>query len=251
MRVAGARPRHAAHARRARSSGCWRARRERSTSTTRPGAPHRPAPRRRPRRRRDCSASRPWRSTARCGSGLPGLTAGHAAHRPTAMSTTWWCGCAAERRARRRPTLDRHLRRVAERRAGAARPDRADSSSRPPPLIQHSRSRALGDRDVSFVRTGYNTDRVTQAALARARLDYGCRRAIGSWPAGEIESRQESFGGIGSAVMIATFLILAVLVLEFRTFRSTLIVASVIPLGVVGRHRRRCCSPGTRCRSRR
>ena len=30
------------------------------------------------------------------------------------------------------------------------------------------------------------------------------------------------------------FLILAVLVLEFRTFRGTLIVASVIPLGVVG-----------------
>jgi multidrug efflux pump subunit AcrB len=53
-------------------------------------------------------------------------------------------------------------------------------------------------------------------------------------PAGEIESRQESFGGIGSAVIVATFLILAVLVLEFRTFRGTLIVASVIPLGVAG-----------------
>ena len=52
--------------------------------------------------------------------------------------------------------------------------------------------------------------------------------------AGELESRQSSFGGIGSAVVIATFLILGVLVLEFRTFRSTLIVASVIPLGVVG-----------------
>ena len=33
---------------------------------------------------------------------------------------------------------------------------------------------------------------------------------------------------------MATFLILAVLVLEFKTFRSTLIVASVIPLGVMG-----------------
>ena len=37
-----------------------------------------------------------------------------------------------------------------------------------------------------------------------------------------------------SAVIIATFLILAVLVLEFKTFRGTLIVASVIPLGVMG-----------------
>ncbi len=85
----------------------------------------------------------------------------------------------------------------------------------------------------SFVETGYNTDRVTRAALASldsTRLPAGYSLV----PAGEIESRQESFGGIGSAVIVATFLILAVLVLEFRTFRGTLIVASVIPLGVAG-----------------
>jgi multidrug efflux pump subunit AcrB len=85
----------------------------------------------------------------------------------------------------------------------------------------------------SFVQTGYNTDRVTRAALAAldsTRLPAGYRLV----PAGEIESRQESFSGIGSAVIVATFLILAVLVLEFRTFRGTLIVASVIPLGVAG-----------------
>jgi multidrug efflux pump subunit AcrB len=85
----------------------------------------------------------------------------------------------------------------------------------------------------SFVKTGYNTDRVTRAALAAldsSRLPAGYRLV----PGGEIESRQESFGGIGSAVIVATFLILAVLVLEFRTFRGTLIVASVIPLGVAG-----------------
>ncbi len=34
--------------------------------------------------------------------------------------------------------------------------------------------------------------------------------------------------------MVAIFGVLAVLVLEFRTFKSTLIVASVIPLGVIG-----------------
>ena len=53
-------------------------------------------------------------------------------------------------------------------------------------------------------------------------------------PAGEIEARQESFGGIGGAIVVAIFGILAILVLEFRTFRSTLIVASVIPLGIAG-----------------
>ncbi len=85
----------------------------------------------------------------------------------------------------------------------------------------------------SNVRTGYNTDRVTRDVLARVAalpLPAGYRVV----PGGEIESRQESFGGIGTAVIVATFAILAILVLEFGTFRSTLTVASVIPLGVVG-----------------
>jgi multidrug efflux pump subunit AcrB len=83
------------------------------------------------------------------------------------------------------------------------------------------------------VRTGFNTDRVTRAVLAGLRgvaLPPGYRIV----PTGEIESRQQSFGGIGGAVIVATFAILAILVLEFRTFRSTLIVASVIPLGMAG-----------------
>ena len=83
------------------------------------------------------------------------------------------------------------------------------------------------------VRTGYNTDRVTRAALTRVAglaLPDGYRIV----PAGEIESREESFGGIGGAILVAMFGILAILVLEFRTFRSTLIVASVIPLGIAG-----------------
>jgi multidrug efflux pump subunit AcrB len=56
-----------------------------------------------------------------------------------------------------------------------------------------------------------------------------------SWElAGEAESRKESFGGVGTAALIAAFGILAVLVLEFGTFRGTLVVASVVPLGVAG-----------------
>jgi multidrug efflux pump subunit AcrB len=85
----------------------------------------------------------------------------------------------------------------------------------------------------AFVHNGYNTDRVTKAVLAelaRLPLPPGYRVV----PAGEIESRQESFGGLGIAVIIAAFGVLAILVLEFRTFKSTMIVASVIPLGVVG-----------------
>ncbi len=85
----------------------------------------------------------------------------------------------------------------------------------------------------SYVRSGFNTDRVTRRVLSRldsVNLPVGYRIVA----AGEIETREESFGGVGSAVIVAIFSILAILVLEFRTFRSTLIVASVIPLGIAG-----------------
>ena len=101
-----------------------------------------------------------------------------------------------------------------------------------PPAIQHYD----GERAVSVssqVRTGFNTDRVTRALLAKLDsfpLPAGYRIDA----AGEIASRQESFGGLGAAILIATFGILAILVLEFQTFRGMLIVSSVIPLGVIG-----------------
>ena len=83
------------------------------------------------------------------------------------------------------------------------------------------------------VRTGYNTDRVTRAVMANL--------SAMQWPpgtgwraGGEFENAQESFGGFGTAILVAAFGVMAVLVLEFRTFKSTLIVASVIPLGIAG-----------------
>ena len=83
------------------------------------------------------------------------------------------------------------------------------------------------------VRKGFNTDRLTKSVLTRlavTKLPAGVRPMA----AGELENRQESFGGLGSAIMVAVFGVIAILVLEFRTFKSTLIVASVIPLGVIG-----------------
>jgi multidrug efflux pump subunit AcrB len=100
-----------------------------------------------------------------------------------------------------------------------------------PEIQRHNRERSV--TVTANVRTGYNTDRVTKDALARVAkvaLPDGFRIV----PAGEIESREESFGGIGGAILVAVFGILAILVLEFGTFRSTLIVASVIPLGIAG-----------------
>jgi multidrug efflux pump subunit AcrB len=85
----------------------------------------------------------------------------------------------------------------------------------------------------AYVRPGFNTDRLTKDVIARldvTKLPPGVRFMA----AGELENRQESFGGLGTAILVAVFGVIAILVLEFRTFKSTLIVASVIPLGVIG-----------------
>lgn len=53
--------------------------------------------------------------------------------------------------------------------------------------------------------------------------------------AGEAEGEKEAFGGGFMTVVIATvFLFIMVLILEFKTLKSTLIVLSVIPLGIIG-----------------
>ncbi|WP_434479111.1 efflux RND transporter permease subunit [Gemmatimonas sp.] len=101
-----------------------------------------------------------------------------------------------------------------------------------PTTIDHNdRTRAV--TVTSYVRSGYNTDAVTKQVIERLE-DIALPVGYTLVPAGEIESREESFGGIGGAVVVAVFAILAILVLEFRDFRTTLVVASVIPLGVVG-----------------
>ncbi|HZV69227.1 MAG TPA: efflux RND transporter permease subunit [Saprospiraceae bacterium] len=85
----------------------------------------------------------------------------------------------------------------------------------------------------SFVQTGYNTIAMfddIEKKLDTIQLPAGYRFVA----AGEKETRQESFGGMGSIILITFFGLFGILVLEFRTFKSTLIVLSVIPLGVVG-----------------
>jgi multidrug efflux pump subunit AcrB len=85
----------------------------------------------------------------------------------------------------------------------------------------------------AYTKIGFNTARVTAAVvenIRRVELPPGYRFAV----AGEAEAQQESFGGLLPAVLVAVFGILAVLVLEFGSFRSTLIVAGVIPLGITG-----------------
>ncbi|WP_113638626.1 efflux RND transporter permease subunit [Nubsella zeaxanthinifaciens] len=85
----------------------------------------------------------------------------------------------------------------------------------------------------SFVQKGYLNDKVikdVEAQMKRMALPAGYHFQMG----GEVESRNQSFGGFGSIILVTLFMFVAVLVLEFKTFKSTLIVLSVIPLGIVG-----------------
>ncbi len=122
----------------------------------------------------------------------------------------------------------------------------ASVSGRPVPLRQISSPEFTADVSVierhdrerqvvlsAYPAAGYNTSKVTRAVFERLHeleLPTGYALRAG----GEAEAQQESFGGMGTAVLVAVFGILAVLILEFGSFRSMLIVAGVIPLGVAG-----------------
>jgi multidrug efflux pump subunit AcrB len=85
----------------------------------------------------------------------------------------------------------------------------------------------------AFVKKGFLVDNVIQNVIGKMDkmpLPAGYSYGMG----GEVESRKESFGGFESVIIVTVFLFIAVLILEFGTFKSTLIVLSVIPLGVVG-----------------
>jgi len=85
----------------------------------------------------------------------------------------------------------------------------------------------------SDVASGYLTSDVTDKVLEgikTIKLPSNYNFEVG----GEIEKRKESFGGLTSALFIAVFAIVAVLILAFHGIRGTLIVASAIPLGIFG-----------------
>lgn len=86
----------------------------------------------------------------------------------------------------------------------------------------------------AYTDKGVLTEQVTKDFIEKAKslhLPEGYEIQL----AGEAESEKEAFGGGFMTIIIATvFLFLMVLILEFKTFKSTLIVLSVIPLGIIG-----------------
>jgi multidrug efflux pump subunit AcrB len=85
----------------------------------------------------------------------------------------------------------------------------------------------------SFVKNGFLNAEVIASVkeqMKRMKLPVGYSFTLG----GELEGKNESFQGFGSIILVTVFMFIAVLVLQFKTFKSTLIVLSVIPLGIVG-----------------
>jgi multidrug efflux pump subunit AcrB len=87
---------------------------------------------------------------------------------------------------------------------------------------------------------------VTADVSSRASVREVTRQVVAglegiSWPrgtryhvAGETENQQESFGGLGMAVLIALVGIFGVLVLQFRSFSQPFIIFSSLPLAFIG-----------------
>jgi multidrug efflux pump subunit AcrB len=102
--------------------------------------------------------------------------------------------------------------------------------------VTNSITRYNRERQVTVsanTRPEFNTARVTAEVIKRLGaigLPPGYRFVV----AGDAEAQQESFSGLLPAILVAVFGIIAVLVLEFGSFRSTAIVAGVIPLGLTG-----------------
>jgi multidrug efflux pump subunit AcrB len=85
----------------------------------------------------------------------------------------------------------------------------------------------------AYTQFGRLTSAVTKDVarqLAGVRLPAGYSISFG----GEAEAQKRSFGGLLPATMVALFGIMAVLLLEFRSFSTTAVVAFVIPFGIMG-----------------
>ncbi|GAA3956038.1 MMPL family transporter [Chitinophaga oryziterrae] len=133
------------------------------------------------------------------------------------------------------PTLDVFNNLYVNSRSGKAYPlnQVADLRLETSPLSIHHQEKRRVVSVTAFVQKGFLVDRVINDVVRKMdgmKLPAGYSYEMG----GEVESRQDSFGGFMSIIIVTIFLFIAVLVLEFGTFKSTLIVLSVIPLGIVG-----------------
>lgn len=80
---------------------------------------------------------------------------------------------------------------------------------------------------------GFSVNRLTKGIvfrLNRYRWPDNTHYHVG----GELETQEQSFGGMSQAIVIAIIAIFAVLVLQFKSFAQPLIVFSALPLAIIG-----------------
>ncbi len=85
----------------------------------------------------------------------------------------------------------------------------------------------------SFLKNGFNTSQVNNEIIEKLKT-FPFPKGFSYKVSGEAENAEKSFGGIGVIIIITIFGMISILILEFGNFKSTLIVLSVIPLGIVG-----------------
>lgn len=86
---------------------------------------------------------------------------------------------------------------------------------------------------VGDVEAGYNLDEIMNPVIEELnsyRFPPGYDYKIG----GELEGREEAFGGMANAILIAILTIFAILVFQFRSFRQPLIIFLAIPFAAIG-----------------
>jgi multidrug efflux pump subunit AcrB len=101
-----------------------------------------------------------------------------------------------------------------------------------PPVIKRRNLERVVDVSAQL-QPGFIPSRVTREAKAKLdqiKLPPGYRISVG----GEAEKINDTFSGFGPVILIALFIIFAILVAEFGEFREALVVAGVIPLGTFG-----------------
>ncbi len=104
--------------------------------------------------------------------------------------------------------------------------------SSPARVERYQRERAV--TVTAYVETGRLTSAVTADAVSRLKRALVLPPGYGSSLGGQAEAESESFAGMGAAVITAVLGIMAVLVLEFGRFKTAIVVAGIIPLGVFG-----------------
>lgn len=85
----------------------------------------------------------------------------------------------------------------------------------------------------AFVDSNFLVDNVLNDVISQME-EFSFPQGYNYTMGGEYETRQESFAGFNTVIIVTVFLFIAVLILLFKTFKSTIIVLSVIPLGMVG-----------------